>query len=158
MTPNDITPIIPVIHWNYELWFYKLVMFADISEGYWWYDQEVITNLPIALEMSLLRQRRKPVAQIVTELDAFPKVPETYVEQTATGAYGKIKFHYIFFNLILFWSVAIITFFLVVLMLYSEMNYYFWPGLKFRFAPDSDMNAKLKFNVDMTVAMPCDCE
>ena len=53
---------------------------------------------------------------------------------------------------------AIITFFLVVLMLYSEMNYYFWPGLKFRFAPDSDMNAKLKFNVDMTVAMPCDCE
>ena len=70
------------------------VIFADISEGYWWYDQEVITNLPIALEMSLLRQRRKPVAQIVTELDAFPKVPETYVEQTATGAYGKIKFHY----------------------------------------------------------------
>jgi len=89
--------------------------------------------------MSLLRQRRKPVTQLVTELDAFPKVPETYVEQTATGAY-----------------VAIITFFLVVLMLYSEMNYYFWPALKFRFAPDSDMNAKLKFNVDMTVAMPCD--
>ena len=55
-------------------------------------------------------------------------------------------------------SVAIITFFLVVLMLYSEMNYYFWPALKFRFAPDSDMNAKLKFNVDMTVAMPCDCK
>ena len=43
-------------------------------------------------------------------------------------------------------------------MLYSEMNYYFWPGLKFRFAPDADMSAKLKFNVDMTVAMPCDCE
>jgi len=89
--------------------------------------------------MSLLRQRRKPVTQIVTELDAFPKVPETYVEQTVTGAY-----------------VAIITFFLVVLMLYSEMNYYFWPALKFRFAPDADMNSKLKFNVDMTVAMPCD--
>jgi len=89
--------------------------------------------------MSLLRQRRKPVTQIVTELDAFPKIPETYVEQTATGAY-----------------VAIITFFLVALMLYSEMNYYFWPGLKFRFAPDADMSAKLKFNVDMTVAMPCD--
>jgi len=89
--------------------------------------------------MSLIRQRRKPVTQIVTELDAFPKIPETYVEQTASGAY-----------------VAIITFFLVVLMVYSEMNYYFWPGLKFRFAPDADMSAKLKFNVDMTVAMPCD--
>ena len=41
------------------------------------------------LEMSL-RQRRKPVTQLVTELDAFPKVPETYVEQTATGAYGEL--------------------------------------------------------------------
>lgn len=91
------------------------------------------------VDMSLIRQRRKPVTQIVTELDAFPKIPETYVEQTASGAY-----------------VAIITFFLVVLMVYSEMNYYFWPGLKFRFAPDADMSAKLKFNVDMTVAMPCD--
>ena len=42
------------------------------------------------LEMSLIRQRRKPVTQLVTELDAFPKVPETYVEQTATGAYGEL--------------------------------------------------------------------
>jgi len=97
----------------------------------------VVIKEPV--DMSLIRQRRKPVTQIVTELDAFPKIPETYVEQTASGAY-----------------VAIITFFLVVLMVYSEMNYYFWPGLKFRFAPDADMSAKLKFNVDMTVAMPCD--
>ena len=37
----------------------------------------------------VLRQRRKPVAQIVTELDAFPKVPDTYVEYTLSGAYGK---------------------------------------------------------------------
>ena len=36
-----------------------------------------------------LRQRRKPVAQIVTELDAFPKVADTYVEYTVSGAYGK---------------------------------------------------------------------
>lgn len=86
-----------------------------------------------------LRQRRKPVSQIVTELDAFPKVPETYVEYTASGAY-----------------VAVLTFFLVVLLIYSELNYYFWPGLKFRFTPDADLHAKLQLNVDMTVAMPCD--
>jgi len=86
-----------------------------------------------------LRQRRKPVTQLVTELDAFPKVPQTYVEHTASGAY-----------------VAVFTFFLVVLLLYSELNYYLWPSLKFRFAPDSDMHAKLKLNVDLTVAMPCD--
>jgi len=87
----------------------------------------------------VLRQRRKPVAQLVTELDAFPKVPETYVEQTTSGAY-----------------VSIVTFFLVMLLIYSEMNYFLWPGYKFRFSPDADMSAKLKFNVDMTVAMPCD--
>ena len=40
--------------------------------------------------MSGLRQRRKPVAQVVTEFDAFPKIPETYVEQTTTGGSGRI--------------------------------------------------------------------
>ena len=53
---------------------------------------------------------------------------------------------------------AVITFILVVLLLYSELTFFFWPGLKFRFAPDADLHAKLKLNVDMTVAMPCDCE
>ena len=37
----------------------------------------------------VLRQRRKPVSEIVTELDAFPKVPDTYVEYTLSGAYGE---------------------------------------------------------------------
>jgi len=87
----------------------------------------------------VLRQRRKPVAQLVTDLDAFPKVPETYVEHTASGAY-----------------VAFVTFLLVMILVYSEINYFLWPGYKFRFSPDADMSAKLKFNVDMTVAMPCD--
>ena len=41
--------------------------------------------------MSGLRQRRKPVAQVVTEFDAFPKIPETYVEQTTTGGSGRIR-------------------------------------------------------------------
>ena len=43
-------------------------------------------------------------------------------------------------------------------MLYSEFNYFVFPGYKFRFVPDADFTAKLKLNVDMTVAMPCDCE
>ena len=37
----------------------------------------------------VLRQRRKPVSEILTELDAFPKVPDTYVEYTLSGAYGE---------------------------------------------------------------------
>jgi len=92
------------------------------------------------LSASGLRQRRKKeITQVLTDFDAFPKVPETYVEQTATGGY-----------------VSIITFVLVMVMLYSELNYFLYPGYKFRFAPDADFSAKLKLNVDMTVAMPCD--
>jgi len=87
----------------------------------------------------VLRQRRKPFQQVVTELDAFPKVEQTYVEKTATGA-----------------SVSVITFILVVLLLHSEISYYFWPSYKFRFSSDADINSKLKLNVDITVAMPCD--
>ena len=38
----------------------------------------------------VLRQRKnKTLAKVVEELDAFPKVPETYVEQTASGAASK---------------------------------------------------------------------
>ena len=59
---------------------------------------------------------------------------------------------------ILLTIVSIITFCLVMLMLYSEFNYFLFPGYKFRFAPDADFGAKLKLNVDMTVAMPCDCK
>ena len=55
-------------------------------------------------------------------------------------------------------AVSIITFLLVMWMLYSEFNYFVFPGYKFRFVPDADFTAKLKLNVDMTVAMPCDCE
>ena len=42
----------------------------------------------------VLRQRRKPVSEIVTELDAFPKVPDTYVEYTLSGAYGEHEIKY----------------------------------------------------------------
>ena len=55
-------------------------------------------------------------------------------------------------------AVALVTFLLVCLLLYSELSYFLRPGLKFRFSPDADLGARLKLNVDMTVAMPCDCE
>ena len=103
-----------------------------------------------------LRQRRKPVTQVLTDIDAFPKVPETYVEKTATGGYGESCWSVQHCNGSI--PVSIITFLLVVTMLYTELHYFIFPGHKFRFAPDSDFTAKLKLNVDMTVAMPCDCK
>ena len=38
----------------------------------------------------VLRQRKRVegIEKVVQELDAFPKVPEDYVEQTASGASG----------------------------------------------------------------------
>jgi len=87
----------------------------------------------------VVRQRRKPFQQVVTELDAFPKVEETYVEQTASGA-----------------TVSVVTFLLVVLLLHSELTYFYYPGYKFRFTSDADLSSRLKLNVDITVAMHCD--
>ena len=55
-------------------------------------------------------------------------------------------------------AVALVTFLLVCLLLYSELSYFLRPGLKFRFSPDADLAARLKLNVDMTIAMPCDCK
>jgi hypothetical protein len=37
----------------------------------------------------VLRQRRNKIEKAVQELDAFPKIPDDYVEQTASGASGE---------------------------------------------------------------------
>lgn len=44
---------------------------------------------------------------------------------------------------------------LILWLLYSEISYYLDANFRFRFVPDSDFSAKLKINVDLTVAMPC---
>ncbi|TRY72158.1 hypothetical protein TCAL_00252 [Tigriopus californicus] len=88
----------------------------------------------------VLRQRKNTnIQKVVQELDAFPKVPETFVEQTTSGA-----------------SISVVTFLLVTSLLWSELAYFWNPGFRFKFTPDSDFESKLTINVDMTVAMPCD--
>jgi len=89
----------------------------------------------------VLRQRKKVegIERVVQELDAFPKVPEDYVEQTASGA-----------------SVAVVTALLVAVLLWFEAQYFLNPGYSMKFVPDGDYESKLTINVDITVAMPCD--
>ncbi len=41
-------------------------------------------------KMTAIRQRKKTFPTSVEELDAFPKVEESYVEQEASSAIGKI--------------------------------------------------------------------
>ena len=47
--------------------------------------------MPFSLKMNVLRQRKQAL-KIVKELDAFPKVPESYKETTASGGGGKCLF------------------------------------------------------------------
>lgn len=44
---------------------------------------------------------------------------------------------------------------LIAFVIYKEIRYYFETSLVFRFVPDADIQSKLKFNLDMTVKMPC---
>ncbi|CAL8090377.1 unnamed protein product [Orchesella dallaii] len=85
-----------------------------------------------------LRQRKPKVIKAVEELDAFPKVPETCIDKTSYGGTASI-------------TAVVIIVWLTVL----EFSYYFDPGYKFHFSPDTDLDTKLTINVDITVAMPC---
>lgn len=87
----------------------------------------------------MLRYRgSKKILTKVKELDAFPKVPEEYVDSTPVGG-----------------TLSILTFFFILWLIYSEVTYYLDSNLIFKFEPDTDMDAKLRINIDITVAMPC---
>ncbi|XP_049878746.1 endoplasmic reticulum-Golgi intermediate compartment protein 2 [Pectinophora gossypiella] len=87
----------------------------------------------------MLRYRgKKKVLDKVKELDAFPKVPEEYVDSTPVGG-----------------TFSVITFFIILWLIYSEVTYYLDSNLVFKFMPDTDMDEKLRINIDLTVAMPC---
>ncbi|XP_075981825.1 endoplasmic reticulum-Golgi intermediate compartment protein 2 [Anticarsia gemmatalis] len=87
----------------------------------------------------MLRYRgKKKVIDRVKELDAFSKVPEEYVDSTPVGG-----------------TFSVITFFIIMWLVYSEFSYYLDSNLVFKFMPDIDMDEKLRINIDMTVAMPC---
>lgn len=87
----------------------------------------------------MLRYRgKKKVLEKVKELDAFPKVPEEYVDSTMVGG-----------------TFSVITFFIIIWLINSEVSYYWDSNLVFKFMPDTDMDEKLRINIDITIAMPC---
>lgn len=87
----------------------------------------------------MLRYRgKKKVLEKVKELDAFPKVPEEYVDSTTVGG-----------------TFSVITFFIIIWLINSEFSYYMDSNLVFKFMPDTDLDEKLVINIDITIAMPC---
>ena len=86
----------------------------------------------------MLRLRKKTL-KAVKELDAFPKIPETY--QETSPARG---------------GVSILTFGVILVLVVSEVFYYTNTDLKYQYEVDKIFDGKLKINVDMTVAMKCE--
>ncbi|NXO73301.1 ERGI2 protein, partial [Phainopepla nitens] len=81
------------------------------------------------------RLNRKKTLNLMKELDAFPKVPESYVETSASG--GTV-------SLIAFTTIAFLT--IMEFMVYRDT----W--MKYEYEVDKDFT---RINIDITVAMRC---
>lgn len=84
------------------------------------------------------RLTKKRALTLVKELDAFPKVPESYVESTASGG-----------------TVSLIAFTFMAILAFLEFFVYRDTWMKYEYEVDKDFSSKLKINVDITVAMRC---
>ncbi|KAJ8940662.1 hypothetical protein NQ314_010638 [Rhamnusium bicolor] len=88
-------------------------------------------------KVTILRYRGSKLSK-VKKLDIFPKVEETFKETSSVGG-----------------TFSIISFLIIIWLVYSEVNYYLNSKFVFKFSPDIDLDEKLKINVDLTIAMPC---
>ncbi|XP_029455856.1 endoplasmic reticulum-Golgi intermediate compartment protein 2 [Rhinatrema bivittatum] len=84
------------------------------------------------------RLNRKKTLNLVKELDAFPKVPESYVETSASRG-----------------TVSIIAFTTMALLSIMEFFVYRNTWMKYEYEVDKDFSSKLRINIDITVAMKC---
>ncbi|XP_074050906.1 endoplasmic reticulum-Golgi intermediate compartment protein 2 isoform X2 [Macrotis lagotis] len=84
------------------------------------------------------RLSRKKTLNLVKELDAFPKVPVSYVETSAVGG-----------------TVSLIAFTTMALLTIMEFSVYQDTWMKYEYEVDKDFSSKLRINIDITVAMKC---
>uniref|UniRef100_A0A3Q1AZW0 Endoplasmic reticulum-Golgi intermediate compartment protein n=1 Tax=Amphiprion ocellaris TaxID=80972 RepID=A0A3Q1AZW0_AMPOC len=75
------------------------------------------------------RLTRKKALTLVKELDAFPKVPESYVESTASGG-----------------TVSLIAFTVMAVLAFLEFFVYRNTWMKYEYEVDKDFSSKLKIN------------
>lgn len=87
------------------------------------------------------RLTKKKALTLVKELDAFPKVPESYVESTASGG-----------------TVSLIAFTLMAILAFLEFFVYTNTWMRYEYEVDKDFSSKLRINIDITVAMRCQCQ
>lgn len=87
------------------------------------------------------RLNRKKTLNLMKELDAFPKVPESYVETSASGG-----------------TVSLIAFTTIAFLTIMEFTVYRDTWMKYEYEVDKDFTSKLRINIDITVAMRCQCK
>ncbi|KAM8883164.1 endoplasmic reticulum-Golgi intermediate compartment protein 2-like [Synchiropus picturatus] len=84
------------------------------------------------------RVTRRKALSLVKELDAFPKVSESYVETSAAGG-----------------TVSLLAFAAIALLALLEFFVYTDTWMKYEYEVDKDFSSKLRINIDITVAMKC---
>ncbi|XP_040031223.1 endoplasmic reticulum-Golgi intermediate compartment protein 2 isoform X1 [Gasterosteus aculeatus] len=84
------------------------------------------------------RLTRGKALSLVRELDAFPKVSDSYVETSASGG-----------------TVSLIAFVAIALLAVLEFFVYRDTWMKYEYEVDKDFSSKLRINIDITVAMKC---
>uniref|UniRef100_H3D1F1 Endoplasmic reticulum-Golgi intermediate compartment protein n=2 Tax=Tetraodon nigroviridis TaxID=99883 RepID=H3D1F1_TETNG len=84
------------------------------------------------------RQMRRRALSSLKELDAFPKVSESYVETSASGG-----------------TVSLIAFVSMALLAVLEFFVYQDTWMKYEYEVDKDFSSKMRINIDITVAMKC---
>ncbi|XP_074532929.1 endoplasmic reticulum-Golgi intermediate compartment protein 2-like [Halichoeres trimaculatus] len=84
------------------------------------------------------RWSKRKALTLVKEIDAFPKVPETYVESSASGG-----------------TVSLLAFTLIAVLAILEFFVYRHSWMKYEYEVDKDFTSKLRINIDITVAMDC---
>ncbi|XP_072256209.1 endoplasmic reticulum-Golgi intermediate compartment protein 2 [Pyxicephalus adspersus] len=84
------------------------------------------------------RLNRKKTLNLVKELDAFPKVPESYVETSASRG-----------------TVSLLAFTIMGILTVLEFLVYRDTWMRYDYEVDKDFTSKLRLNIDITVAMRC---
>lgn len=84
------------------------------------------------------RLTKKKALSLVKELDAFPKVPDSYVETSAAGG-----------------TVSLIAFTFMAVLAFLEFFVYRDTWMNYEYEVDKDFSSKLRLNLDITVAMKC---
>ncbi|XP_044137347.1 endoplasmic reticulum-Golgi intermediate compartment protein 2 [Bufo gargarizans] len=84
------------------------------------------------------RLNRRKTLNLVKELDAFPKVPDSYVETSASRG-----------------TVSLLAFSVMAILTVLEFLVYRDTWMRYDYEVDKDFTSKLRLNIDITVAMKC---